>query len=311
MKDLALHLKYRPTDFDDFIGNDSTIESLKSVIRRKENQVRSFLFTGPSGCGKTTLARIIKEELNCSDKDFYEYNVADVRGIDTIRDISSNSRFAPLSGKVKMYLLDECHKLTTDAQNALLKLLEDTPSHVRFLLCTTDPEKLIKTIRTRCSTYSVSLLPKAKILKLLKLVVNLEEKEVAPEIIKKITDVSNGSPRQALVILDQVVDIEDDEIALQTIIDSTVDEVKVLDLCRMLVDKNTSWEKICNCIKGLENTEPETIRYSVLGYFTSILLNKDSPVIVQLIEIFSDSWIYSGKAGLVSSCYMSYGLIKS
>lgn len=305
MDHLPLHLKYRPKNFQDVIGNESVVESLKSVIGREKGQVRSFLLIGPSGCGKTTLARIIANKLGCSDRDFSEFNSANVRGIETIREIATNSAYAPMSGKVKVYLLDEFHKATVDAQNAILKLLEDTPQHVVFILCTTDPEKLLKTIKTRCSTYQVNSLPRIKIVSLLKKVCQEEGVEVSAEILKRIADVSQGGPRQALVLLDQVIDIEDEELALQTIIDNTVDEIKVLDLCRLLI-KKSSWQEIANTIKGLESTEVENIRYAILGYLSAVLLSKGDERIANLIEIFSPSWMYTGRAGLTSSCFLSH-----
>lgn len=306
MDHLPLHLKYRPNTFDEVIGNESLIESLKTVVGRDKGQVRSFLFIGPSGCGKTTLARIVANELGCSERDFFEYNSANVRGIDTIRDIATNAVYAPLNGKIKVYLLDEFHKATNDAQNAILKLLEDTPKHVVFILCTTDPEKLLKTIKTRCSTYQVNALPRIKILTLLKNVSKQEEVDVDIEVLKKISDICQGSPRQALVLLDQVIDIEDTDLAIQAIVDNTVDEVKVLDLCRVLMKPRKSWKEVSDIIKGLENTEVENIRYAILGYLSSVLLNKESDQVLNMIEVFSSSWMYSGKAGLISSCYMAY-----
>jgi len=196
-----LHIKYRPQTFDELIGNETTIESLKSILQREKGEIRSFLFTGPSGCGKTTIARIMANELKCSDRDLQEYNSSNTRGIDTIREIANNCRYSPLNGKVKIYLLDEIHKATNDAQNALLKLLEDTPNHVRFILCTTDPEKLLKTIKTRCSTFVVSSLQRAKIMKLLKWVCEEEKCDISQKVIQKIAECADGSPRQSLVLL--------------------------------------------------------------------------------------------------------------
>src|SRR5690606_3369465 len=105
----------------------------------------AMLFTGPSGCGKTTLARILRVKLRCSDNDFQEINAADFRGIDSIRSMRQQVGAAPLGGDSRIWLIDEAHSMTADAQNAFLKLLEDTPRHVYFFLATTDPQKLKKT----------------------------------------------------------------------------------------------------------------------------------------------------------------------
>ena len=303
---LPLHLKYRPQSLDDLIGNDNLKISLKSVLNRKKNQIRSFLFIGSSGCGKTTLARIIKNELKCSDPDFKELNASNVRGIDTIREIINNTSFAALSGSIKIYLLDEVHKLTPDASNALLKLLEDTPKHVRLILCTTEPEKLLTTIKNRCTTYQVSTLRKIEIIKLLKNVLESEGINDFPEeAIKEISKVAEGCPRQALVILDQIIDIEDDDKLIDAINNFSFQKEVVIELLRALLG-GKSWKEISKLLKGIEE-EPESIRYAALGYFSKVLISNNGNLdrASGLVELFSESFIYTKRAGLINTCYLA------
>lgn len=305
----AFHLKHRPKDFEDFWGNSSMIASLKSVVYREEGMPHSFLFTGPSGCGKTTLARIICEILQCDEKDFLEYNMANTRGIDTIRDISYMSRYAATAGKIKIYLIDECHKLTNDAQNALLKLLEDTPRHVYFILCTTDPEKLINTIKTRCSTFRVRRLPTPQIITLLKSVCKKEKREdFNDEVLNRIAKASLGSPRKALVMLDQVFDIEDEDEALEIISEGMVDESQLIDLCRILSkpakNKKEKWVEVGKIIAGLSG-EPEQIRTGILNYMAKILFKRYDLFIAEVMGCFKDNYFYNGKAGLLHDCFLA------
>jgi DNA polymerase-3 subunit gamma/tau len=283
------------------------VSSLLSILNRTEGQPRTFLFYGPSGCGKTTIARIMKNHLQCSDEDFHEYNASNTRGIDTIREIKSASDYKPWLGKVKIYLLDEVHKLTNDAQNAVLKLLEDTPEHVRFILCTTDPEKLLKTIRTRCTTFQVSALPSRSIITLLRSVCRAEKVPIDgnfPKVLEEIARVSDGLPRKALVLLDQVIDLNDED-ALKAIEKVTLNESTTIELCRLLIENiPNKWNQVAVILKGLEE-EPESIRYAILGYLATVLLNKGDIKIAQLISIFSESYMYSGKAGLIASCFLA------
>ena len=131
---MPLHLDYRPKNLEELFGNKTTVNSLDAIIKREDDIPHAFLFAGPSGCGKTTLARIVAGALEVSDRDFVEINAANNRGIETARDILRTMGFKPVSGPVRVYLLDEVHMGTRDFQTALLKALEDTPSHVYFLL---------------------------------------------------------------------------------------------------------------------------------------------------------------------------------
>ena len=158
---MSLSRKYRPQSLDEIYGNKAVVKSLGSVLNKKEVPP-AFLFTGNSGCGKTSLARIAATQLGCTGHDFKEVDSADFRGIDTIRGIRRQMRLKSMSG-IRVWLLDECHKMSGDAQSALLKALEDPPSHVYFMLATTDPQKLLKTIRNRCVHFEVQPLGNSEI----------------------------------------------------------------------------------------------------------------------------------------------------
>ena len=272
----------------------------------REDRPHSFLLTGPSGCGKTTIGRIIKEMLECSDEDYYEYNTANTRGIDTIRDIAQSVNYAPIISGCKIYLLDECHQFTGAAANALLKLLEDTPSHVYFILCTTDPEKLLKTILTRCTTYQVKPLSDKEISALINWVLGCEEKKIAGEVIKEIVRVAEGCPRQALVILDQIIDIKDVKEAVAAVAAVTVGEAEVIDICRHLI-AHKDWNSIREKVKiVLQNTEPEKLRLAILGYFAAVLLNsKSNDRASEVIDLFSENTYSSGRAGVINQIYLA------
>jgi DNA polymerase-3 subunit gamma/tau len=205
-----LHLKYRPQNFEEMFGNQDVIDLLKTFLKREPRSIpRTFLITGPSGCGKTTLGRIIKNELNCLDLDFKEYNASNYRGIDIIRYIINLTQYKAW-GYWRVFLLDECHQLTEEAQNAILKLLEEPPKNHTFILCTTKPEKLIDTLKNRCTSLELSTLSMTEILRLLKWVCKEEGMNDYPEeILRKIAGSCKGIPRRALFLLDEVRGLTD------------------------------------------------------------------------------------------------------
>lgn len=299
MNNTALHLKYRPKTLDEFHGNEAVVDSLKMVLEREEDSsgvVRSFMFIGPTGCGKTTLARIVKNELSISDRDYQEINASDMRGIDSVRDIIKNCRYKPLEGKNKMYVLDEFHQMTKAAQNAFLKLLEEPPKHVRIALCTTDPQMIIKTIKNRCTCFSVKNLDSRSIIGLCKSICDKEGAEDFPlSGYKQIAKYSQGSPRKALVILDKVIDILDEDKLLKAIDEETSLEEGSIDLCRAIIGGD--WKQAKKVLKGLDRNslEPESVRYAVCGYMEKVLLNNGGQREAEILLLFAEDNFYDGK----------------
>jgi DNA polymerase III subunit gamma/tau len=297
-----LHITERPDSFEKVIGNKEIVTSIQSLLK-KENHPHSYLLYGQSGCGKTTIARIMAKELNISENDIQEINSSNNRGIDTARDIIQNVHYKPLQGKYKMYILDEVHKATKDFQNAMLKVLEDTPSHVYFVLCTTEPEQIIKTIRTRCSSFEV-LFPAVNVLaRFLKGIAEKYKKKFPASIYKAIAEHSENSIRQSLIILEQILEIEDEEKALSVINSIKSQEAAVIELCRALIKKQ-SWSTISKLLKNIQE-EPEKVRRAVLGYASAVLLNAGDEQAAEIIDNFKDNFYDSGKAGLVYASFLS------
>lgn len=308
---MPLHLDKRPSSLENFLGNEGIRDSLKSVLSRKQDIPHTFLFSGPSGCGKTTLARIAANMVGCHETSIIEYNSSNTRGIDTIRQISENAQMSALIGKNKAYILDEAHKLTNDAMNALLKILEDTPKHVFFFICTTDPNKLIKAIITRCMGFEVKSLPCPVLTKLIKETVKSEGIDDFPDsVVNAIVKVADGCPRQALILLDSVIDIVDEDAALKAVAESNLTETETMELCRLLLaDRKNKWEDCRIILKGLPD-DAEKIRYAVLGYMASVMIGDrtDGNTLKkasEVIDCFTESYIHVGKAGLYNSCYIA------
>lgn len=196
------------------MGNSKIKESLQSMLKRKHEDIpHAFLFTGLPGMGKTTLARILAKELGAKGIDIHELNAADFRGIDTIREEIKHTYYQPMSGKCKAYIWDEAGQLTEEAQAGYLKILEEPPSHVYIMLCTNEPEKLRKDLMSRCVKYHLNPLTERQLVGILDDVCDKEGKSFDHEHMKLIANISNGSPREALSKLDQVIDLEPDSIA--------------------------------------------------------------------------------------------------
>lgn len=154
MKDsnIALYRKYRPETFEDVIGQDHIVKAISGSLKLGK-VAHAYLLCGPRGTGKTTIARIIANELGSSVNDIYEMDAASNRGIDDVRSIRESVRTMPFDSKYKIYILDEVHMFTKDAWNALLKTIEEPPSHVIFILATTELEKIPETIVSRCQSF--------------------------------------------------------------------------------------------------------------------------------------------------------------
>jgi DNA polymerase III gamma/tau subunit len=218
------------------------------------------------------------------------------------KDIIADTRFKPMNGTKKIFILNEVHKATPEWQNAMLEILEEPPSYIHFILCTTDPDRLLKTIRSRCTTFQVSSLQRQKIIRLVKKVCESEGVSFGDNLFSKIAEYSDGSPRTALVMLDQVIDM-DEETAIETLIKTGGNEATLSELCQAFL-QGSKWEKVSKLLREMDIDEPEKLRYGVLGYLSKILLNKPSDRISSILELFSDSWMYSGKAGLINTCYL-------
>jgi DNA polymerase III subunit gamma/tau len=300
--------KYRPKSWKSFIGNEEIVEAIKQNLQ-KENMQRTIMLVGPYGVGKTTAARIIKKELKVNDQDFREITIGSVRGIDNVREMIQESQYSPLLSSYKMYVLDETHRMTRDGMEAMLKWLEEPPDHVIIVLATTNPSQFPNTIISRCAYYELKSLPKSKINKLVTGIAKREGIELSAEIASAIVENSNGSPRQAVTILDAITGITDEETALKIIERNQFSEASVLDICQGLVNQ-TTWKIMAQYLSKLDDdADYEYIRYSVLKYMGKVLLNpktkNDPDKICEIITLFSEPFFYSKKAGLISSCYLA------
>lgn len=299
---MELYKEYRPTKLSQMVGNPEIIETLlKMIDAGKVPQV--MLFHGPPGCGKTTLARIMMSHMGCGEMDMVEMNASSVRGIDAIRALERTATLSPI-GRARVTILDEVHKWTPDAQNASLKLLEDTPDNVYFFLCTTNPEKLIKALRTRCCEIPVCSLSDEDIGGILDNVVEAAGLTfLASSQHKMIADASDGSARTALVLLDRLVHLPVERWPAAILQGGGVDDdPQAIDLVRALFKINVKWPYVSSILQKM-TCDPESIRWTVLMYAKAVLLKSGSSTAFEIIQSFSEPFFHNKMAGVVASAY--------
>lgn len=299
MSYLALARKYRPRTFADVLGQGHVVRALSHALA-EDKLHPAILLTGTRGVGKTTLARIVAKGLNCEEGvrsegcgicsackevdegrfvDLMEIDAASNTGVDNVRDLIDNAQYAPVRGRYKVYLIDEVHMLSKSAFNALLKTLEEPPPHVKFILATTDPQKLLVTVLSRCLQFNLKRLPQALIRERLTAVIDAEGLQAEPEAVAEIARAADGSMRDGLSLLDQAIAFSGGEALQREAMEEMLGAVgrrSLLELLAALAEDER--EQIFALLQGLETRAPD---YAALLSDLASFLQK-----LSLIQIF-------------------------
>jgi DNA polymerase III gamma/tau subunit len=297
---------HRPATLDEIIGNQETVRALDIILTRDRHKIpHAFMFTGKPGGGKTTLGRIVGKMLGSTGRDLKEMDSAQFNGVATIRQIRSDMSYAPMESKCMVWLLDECHRLSPDAQDALLKALEDAPDHVYFILCTSKPDKMDAAIHRRCKAgkFDVQSVDEEDMIGFVRGVASKERKRLSPDILQAIARRSDGSCGMAVALLDRIIDLDPADI-LAVVDQESQQEVKVVELSRAMMQRRP-WAEVAALLTALLETEDaENLRLSVMGYAAKVLMGgKDSAAAYLLLDCFKTPTYVNKKAGLILAAY--------
>jgi len=289
MSEEALITRFRPTRFREVIGNEDEIDAIADAIAKKRHH--TFLFTGPSGVGKTTLARISASQLGCTQTGLNEINAAKFTGVDDMRAVEDMAVYQPFGSPVRCIIIDECHSLSPQAWQTLLKVTEEPPAHVFWFFCTTNDTKVPPTIRTRSLVFALRPVPEKTLEKLVERICDRAKISLPEGVAELIAYEANGSPRQALAFLEKVDGAKDYRTAERNLQKAQPDG-GVIQLCRFLCGRQKKhWKQAVVLLNDLKDDNAEGIRLVIVAYVTKALQGakdeRDVLFFLNLLDNFS------------------------
>lgn len=301
----ALTRKYRPTTWDEVVGHDAQINALMNAIEKNASQC--YLFTGGSGLGKTTLARIAAAAVGCKSEDLIQVDAATKTGIAEMREVQEELTYRPVGeGAVKAIIVDEVHALSKPAVQSLLKVTEEPPEWAYWFLCTTEPTRVLPTLRTRCVQIYLKPLPTRTLITLLVLINKKEKMNVHTDIIALCAQEAGGSARQSIENLILCAAAESTDEARE-LLHSVEAPAEAFQLAQLLA-RNARWSEVQKLLGSLpEGVNPESVRHVVRAYVTKVILNAKSNdqvgFALEILDAFSTPFHSAdGISPLVMAC---------
>ncbi|MCV2525024.1 MAG: DNA polymerase III subunit gamma/tau [Candidatus Lightella neohaematopini] len=299
-----LVLKWRPRCFNDLIGQDHIVNAFTNAFNLNKIHY-AYIFSGSYGIGKTTIARLLAKSLNCINNsinicdicdacieiqnncfiDLIEIDAASSSGIDNIKELIENAQYFPVKGKFKIYLIDEVHMLSRSSFNALLKILEEPPSHIKFLLATTEYNKIPKVITSRCLHFNLLKINNSEITLYLKTILTKEQISFDEQAIIYITNVANGSLRDALNLTDQAIVFGKGKIILNIVVNmlGIVDINQLILIIELIISNNTN-----QLINTINNISTNNINWE--KFLTDILLILHDILLIKTLSNYNSNY---------------------
>lgn len=279
-----LHLKYRPKTLAEVKGQPEAIKSIKAALSAKARP-HTYLFTGNAGTGKTTLARILANMLGVTTNNIVEVDAGSSGGVDVMREVMEPLRYHGFGDSPnKAVILDEAHMLSKQAWASLLKTVEEPPAHVFFFFCTTEASKVPQNIQTRCLAYNLRQVPMDDLLDLLDFVCDEEGLKVPDRILTMIAQAAEGSPRQALVYLAKLQDVEDQDEAAR-LLEAPLENKEIIDLCRQLIKGDLTWGRLTKTLSAMPEMTAESMRIVIVNYLSACLMKASDREATRLLSL--------------------------
>lgn len=298
---MQTYQEHRPKTLDGIYGQHNAVLALRKFLR-DGNLPHAILLSGPPGVGKTTIGRIIATELGVTAMGLQEINFASARGIDVARDIEQASKVMPMSGKCKLFLIDEAHQSTPQAEQALLKLLEDCPEHVYFVLCTSEPDKLSRALTTRLTAFTLHLLSADEI----RAIITDIDPGCPEGVILAIIEASGGSARAAIVLLNQLHAAGYTEEAISQFARTPgegTEEYKTL-VPDIVFGGPGKWAAVYTAVRKTPVADLERLRHGILGYAAACMGKPaQADKMVRIILLFEKPFFDSKLPGFLAAVY--------
>ena len=299
----VLARRYRSQSFDEVVGQEAVARTLETAIE-SDRVGHAYLFCGTRGVGKTTMARLFAAEINTSDDlesgkdireavmrgedlDVIEIDGASNRGVQEARDLIANAGLAPTRCQYKIYIIDEVHMLTTESFNTLLKTMEEPPPHVKFILCTTEPNKVLHTIQSRCQRFDFKPIPSSRITDHLRDVLSKEGVEADDEVVSRVAELGNGSMRDALSVLERLLAAgsKNLEASMMDQVLGLPSQQRVGEVIDAILNGEPSEALACAASLLSEGTSLDQLMESLIGNLRSLLLVATCGPDTDLLEV--------------------------